>query len=246
MSDPHFKTFDGTKYDYHGECDMVMTTSSSFASNLGFDLHIRTTIQDSYSFISGAALRIGTDVLEVDAQDGTTVHFNNRTVSGATLPELFSGFPLSKKVLPHASTYKVRLGEYEVVSISSFKNMLKVQVNAILPDASGLMGTSGKPGLVGRDGETTLSNMEMGAEWQVRPGDHPTLFHTSRSPQFPEPCILPASASTSRRLGENSALMRMATTSCSGVGDFGEMKDCIFDVIQTGDVEMALAYLGSE
>lgn len=191
--DPHFKTFDGTKYDYHGECDMVMTTSPSFASNLGLDLHIRTTVQNSYSYISAAALKIGSDVLEVYVEDNVlAVYFNNQVVQsdGMSLPETFSGFPLKRKVLPHGEAYKISLGRYEKLIISTLKNMLKIQVEALLPDTSGLLGTCGKPGLVGRNGTQILDEMEMGPEWQVRPGVHPTLFHTSRPPQFPQPCIL--------------------------------------------------------
>jgi hypothetical protein len=68
ISDPHFETFNGEAFSYHGECDLVMMKSPSFASGLGLYVHIRTTRIDnarSYSYISAAAVRIGkNDVLE--------------------------------------------------------------------------------------------------------------------------------------------------------------------------------------
>jgi von Willebrand factor type D domain len=57
--DPHFRTFDGTKYDFHGQCDLVMARSKEFGDNLGLDLHIRTEIVTGWSRISDSAIRIG-------------------------------------------------------------------------------------------------------------------------------------------------------------------------------------------
>ena len=69
LSDPHFETFNGEAFSYHGECDLVMMKSPSFASGLGLYVNIHTTRIDnariSYSYISAAAVRIGkNDVLE--------------------------------------------------------------------------------------------------------------------------------------------------------------------------------------
>jgi hypothetical protein len=68
ISDPHFETFNGEAFSYHGECDLVMMKSPSFASGLGLYVNIRTTRIDnariSYSYISAAAVRIGNDVLK--------------------------------------------------------------------------------------------------------------------------------------------------------------------------------------
>jgi hypothetical protein len=43
--DPHFKTWQGQHYDYHGECDLVLLHSSEFGSGLGLDVHIRTKLR---------------------------------------------------------------------------------------------------------------------------------------------------------------------------------------------------------
>jgi hypothetical protein len=66
--DPHFKTWSGGHFDFHGMCDLVLLQSEIFGSGLGLDLHIRTTARRDLSYISSAALRIGPDVLEVESK----------------------------------------------------------------------------------------------------------------------------------------------------------------------------------
>jgi hypothetical protein len=66
--DPHFKTWRGQHFDYHGECDLVLLKSDKFEAGLGLDIHIRTKIRRHMSYISSAALRIGSEVLEVESQ----------------------------------------------------------------------------------------------------------------------------------------------------------------------------------
>ena len=43
---------------FHGECDLVLLHSEEFHNGAGLDLHIRTTIQDYFSYIETAALRV--------------------------------------------------------------------------------------------------------------------------------------------------------------------------------------------
>merc|ERR1711935_803940 len=64
--DPHFKTWTGDKYDYHGECDLVLVDHPAFANDLGLKIHIRTERVKYFSFISNIAVQIGDDVLEFD------------------------------------------------------------------------------------------------------------------------------------------------------------------------------------
>ena len=44
-----------------------MAHSEQFHNGAGFDLHVRTTIDSFYSYIEGAAVRIGDHILEVSA-----------------------------------------------------------------------------------------------------------------------------------------------------------------------------------
>lgn len=43
--DPHFKTWGGKWYDYHGQCDLVMLKIPEFEPDMGLDIHVRTTIR---------------------------------------------------------------------------------------------------------------------------------------------------------------------------------------------------------
>ena len=59
--------------------DGVMMASKEFADGLGIDVHIRTTRVDnprmSYSYISGTAVKIGTDIHILEVQDdGSMFH----------------------------------------------------------------------------------------------------------------------------------------------------------------------------
>jgi von Willebrand factor type D domain len=53
FGDPHFQTFDGTQYSFHGECDLVMARSDNV------EVHARTTIVDNWSLISSTAMLLG-------------------------------------------------------------------------------------------------------------------------------------------------------------------------------------------
>ncbi|CAB9498267.1 expressed unknown protein [Seminavis robusta] len=64
--DPHFQTFGEEKYDYHGECDLVLLKNPLF-KEVGMEVHIRTKITDWWSSVEAAAVKLGDEVLEVNA-----------------------------------------------------------------------------------------------------------------------------------------------------------------------------------
>ena len=237
------KTFDGIKYDFHNECDLVATSSPSFENGKGLDLHVRTTLNGQYAYTSAAVLKIGADRLELQvietAPYGLNLYINEVAVMGA-LPPTFAGYPLTMDGM----WYNVWLNDHETISFASPLGMMKVEVNAILPGASGLVGTTGVPGIIGRDGLPATPE-EMGTEWQVGvgAGDHPPMFLLPRAHTYPAACILPPASSARRRLGEDAARRRVAEEACSKVTDPEEMDDCIYDVIQTGDPGMAADYI---
>jgi hypothetical protein len=100
---------------------------------------------------------------------------------------------------------------------------------------------------------------DMGSSWQVNPelGDL-QLFRTVQHPQYPEPCILPLQNAMRRRLlralkendniilsHEESLAQDVARKACSHVVDRLMYNFCCEDVIQTGNIDIALGY-GSE
>jgi von Willebrand factor type D domain len=240
--DPHFRTFDGTKYDFHGQCDLVMARSKEFGDNLGLDLHIRTEVVTGWSRISDSAIRIGEDIFEI-SNDGS--HYFNG-VQGIELPIHMAGhYQVVKSEINVQGTdseqtmirYEVQLGNNESITFTVFKNMISVKVDALLSGTEGLLGIHGKAGMVGRDRMTVFMDAnQMGQEWQVTDTE-PMLFHTVRAPQFPERCILPSV--TNRRLTKTDR--RLAEDICSNVeADVAEF--CIQDVMMTGDKDLANAY----
>merc|ERR1719245_62556 len=57
--DPHFKTWAGEHFEYHGQCDLVLAQDASFANGLGLDVQIRTKLVRYWSYIHRVAIRIG-------------------------------------------------------------------------------------------------------------------------------------------------------------------------------------------
>jgi hypothetical protein len=134
---------------------------------LGLDVQIRTQIRRGMSFISSAALRIGTDVLEVSSQG---VYYLN-DVAGANVPAEFSGFPFTHtQPTDKQHVFDVHLGGRERIKIKTFKDFVSVLIeqgqSKYFGDCVGLMGDFEMGQMIARDGETVLDNVnEYGQEW---------------------------------------------------------------------------------
>jgi von Willebrand factor type D domain len=242
--DPHFRTYDGTMYSYHGQCDLVMARSQDFGSNLGLDLHIRTEIVTGWSLISNSAIRIGEDVFEL-SNDGS-YYFNG--AKDVELPVHLAGrYEVMKSVVQiegkdsdnemFRSRFEIKLDGKESITMTLFRQMISVKVNAILSGTEGMLGMHGIDGMVGRDHVSIFSDPnEMGTEWQVDDSE-PMLFHDIRAPQFPETCILPSVSSRRLRMADR----RRAEEACAGV-ETGMIEFCIEDVMVTGDQNIVHSY----
>jgi hypothetical protein len=247
--DPHFKTHDGTLYSFHGECDLVMAQSPSFSNGVGLDVHARTEmIGNTWSLVSNAAVRIGNDIFEVN-NNGT--HFVNG-IANAILPaHLSSDFEIhyAEEIVKDGensirSWYTVELGNGEKVQITNYKKMISVNVEVKVSDMVGMLGSTSKPGLVGRNGNMEIVDPdEMGSQWQVN-DEEPMLFNDIRSPQYPEACKLPEVSMRHRRLGSVGEVMTMnAKAACSGVAE-NLYSFCLYDVMISGNTELAQTYNG--
>lgn len=250
-SDPHFHTHDGTSYSFHGECDLVMAKSKTFGDGLGLDVHARTAMIDgTWSLISNAAVKIGDDIFELE--NGGTHYLNG--ASDIFFPTQIAGrYNVSmreenvesnndEEATSVRTWYTIDLEDGQEIRISNYKKMIGVNVNENFKDAVGMLGSSSKDGLVGRDGEAVMKDPNaMGLEWQVR-DDEPMLFHEVRAPQFPEQCILPSGGTKSRRLRQSDEKYRRAKEVCSGVSDMDRFDFCVEDVLLTGDVDAAKIY----
>jgi hypothetical protein len=251
QGDPHFMTWRGQHYDYHGECDLLLLQSQLFAG-LGLDVHIRTKLRRDMSYISGAALRIGSDVLEVE---GNGVYYLNG-VANAELPSEFGGFaffytqPTDKmhtQAMDKMHVFEIYLGGRERIKVKTYKDYVSVLIEQgqrkHFTDSVGLMGDFHYGVKLSRDGKRVINDAnEFGQEWQVLDTD-PTLFQSARFPQHPQKCTMPTPKATKmlrRRLSSESAADQLAAEeACAHWGEYKD--DCIFDVLATGDVGMAQA-----
>lgn len=210
--DPHFTTFYGRKFDYHGECDIVLLSSPGFAFGSGLVVHVRTKRMSgrliSYSYISAVAVSIGNNVFEVQ-EDGTLV-MNGKRYSPShdkdethvSLPTKFGTYQFKKNMIgkfKKISQYVLKLNnsveDVDPLAITIHANprtnMLFVKIDGNFLDSVGLLGTSSAgDNIVGRDGVTDMSKdwNAYGEEWQVRDTE-PQLFEHQRAPQFPEACV---------------------------------------------------------
>lgn len=245
-------TYDGTGYTYHGQCDMVMARSANLHnSGLSLDVNARTTIKGDWSYISNVATRIGDDVLEVTSAGA---HYFNGA-EGIEFPIELGGRYIATKLERLLDSGDIRI-EYtidlmvhsddhasgDMIRISSFKDMLSLNVDALLHDTYGMLGITGKDGMIGRDLETVIDNSNiMGAQWQVN-NTEPMLFREIRAPQYPENCFLPKVDSRRRLQQASPENTRRAQEACAAVEDESMRQFCEHDVLQTGDSSYATPY----
>jgi von Willebrand factor type D domain len=253
--DPHFMTYDGTAYTYHGQCDLLMARSSDLdGTGISLDIHARTTIESDWSYVSNAAIRIGDDVLEIISNSNTTHYFNSA-------PNLEFPIAMANKFIVTKHRVEAFPGEFrtdymidlmvrnddardrgDVIRITSFKKMLSISIDAILDDSYGMLGVSGKEGMLKRDLGTEIDDSTlMGLEWQVRDTEPMLFYDTQRAPQYPEQCWLPEVNSRRRLQKQSSAAIRQAKEVCADVDNIMQ-QFCIHDVILTGDVQVAHMY----
>jgi len=251
MGDPHIKKWDGKQYDYHGECDLVLTRIPTFRKILGLHVHIRTQIVNDWSYISRVGIKIGWDTLEIGARG---VYYINGVRHG-DLSNGISGFKVThtkpnmhKKQMKHIFEVDLRGGEKLMIKSFKNKNLIHVTIEGAkeetFGDSEGLIGNFKEGNMLARDGKTIVVDPnEFGQEWQVRDTE-PMLFQEARFPQYPQKCVLPSPVSAEesrnlrRRLGESISL-EDAQEACAGWGQ--DFEDCVFDVMATGDLELAEA-----
>lgn len=219
----------------------------NFDNGNGLTIHLRTTLRYAYSFIESLALKIGPDVLQVSSYGDYMLN----GISQASLPNNLSGFTVNHtQVSDIKHRYVVDLGNSgnsdEMILIETFKDWVSVKVQHLdgphFKDSTGMMGKFHTGTKLARDGVTVLADSNaFGQEWQVL-NSEPTLFQTVREPQYPEKCIMPDESTSQlrRRLGEHSVTKEAAELACAHLNG-AKMEACIYDVMATGDLDMAQA-----
>ena len=243
--DPHFKTWSGAKYDFHGVCDLVLLQNPGFENGLGMNIHVRTKQLKQFSYVSTAVLQIGDDTLEVMGGNHGSLHWINKEAN-AELDKGISGFPISHhKANSQQDEFIVHLGGDKAIVMKTFKKFVRVSIEAPTKEAFGtslgLLGSYGLGEMVARDKNTRLADAnEFGQEWQVLPSDG-MLFHNVEGPQAPAKCDVPQVSNVRRRLAQSKFTEEEAEIACARVNS-EDFDLCVFDVMATGDKDVVGAY----
>lgn len=234
---------------------MVMTKDANFADGLGIDIQIRTKLVRFWSYIRNAAIRIGTDIIELegssDSNDQSIRYWYNMEFQADNAKTL-GGFPMTiRRIYSMMTKVEIDLSsKYPGVTMemSTYKEFIKVEVKGATEEAFGnavgLLGDFKTGKTLARDGVTELQDWnEFGNEWQITPTDV-MLFHSTEEPQFPEMYIVPEDprGDCCRRLSELNVTMEQAEKAFSGLNDPLDIKDCIYDILASQDIGMAGAF----
>ena len=250
--DPHFRTWSGLQFDFHGGCDLVLLNNPSFADGLGLTIHIRTAIQTWWSYIATAAIQIGDEILEVTGGTGKIPYYINGVLTDdmKTGDATLAGFNVHfRRTNDLQSHIRIDLGNGDAISFETFKSFVRVNVNdktgKSFANSVGLLGSYPTGQKIARDGETIMEDAnEFGREWQVRASE-PHLFQEVVGPQHPAKCTMPdetKKATERRRLGEAVLTENDAAMACSHIVSNKDRDGCIFDVLATNDLDMAGSY----
>lgn len=231
--DPHFKTFSGQKYDFHGECDLVLVKNPDFNNGQGLNIHIRTTRRGFMSYIERAIIQIGEDSLELSNHQSEWLH-NGVSFSGDTK---LGGFDVWR----FKSALSVRLNndiKAKIDFITRRNGTPYVRLDAggsdIFKGTLGMIGDWKSGNMVGRDGLTLIEDpIPFAREWQVRPAER--IFQVSRAPQYPDQCLMPERTYQSR-LGDQ-LMKKAAEKACASWKQ--DREECVFDVMVTRDITAA-------
>jgi hypothetical protein len=254
--EPHFRTWSGEKFDFHGECDLVLVHNPDFANGLGLHIHGRTKIHHAWSSFESAAVKIGDDVLEVHGQ--TEQWINGKEFE---FPASIGGYSVTlQRPAPHVRRFIVHLGDGERLFIKSFKEFLYIELEGTrtsdFAGTDGIFGSYESGHMVARDRETIISDPNaFGQEWQVRDTD-PQLFHLLDGPQYPQRCRMPAHPRNGATMGHLRTTANHGGGDDDGKGNISRSQaqkacskasaefqdDCIADVLLTHNLDMAGAY----
>lgn len=233
------QSWSGTWFDFNGQCDLVFLGSPSFARGLGLDIHIRTTVRDTFSFIEAAAIKIGEDILEVSGWGDYMLN----GVATAKLPATIGGFTITYEMINKKKhQFDIEYDDGSLIRVRTVKDLVNVEMIEAknLHDSTGLMGQFVTGKLLARDGVTNmgLDHEAFGMEWQVKQDELKLFDEVDRFPQAPVICEMPEmSATLLRRLGEG--ISRAAAEEACAHWPSKAQHLCVKDVIAMNDLEAA-------
>jgi hypothetical protein len=136
--DPYIKRWNRKHFSFHGECDLVMLHSDEFHKFTGLDLHVRTTVQDWYSYIEMAALRVGDYVMEVHSQyltlDGIEYTDHDLPLSfGGDFKYVINAPEVEEETKFHgAKVYRVDLHDESWINFKVYKEFVFIELRSVV------------------------------------------------------------------------------------------------------------------
>jgi len=256
FGDPHFKTWAGEYYDFHGVCDLMLIKNPEFENGQGMDIHVRSSRMGIWSYISSAAIRIGDDVLEIVGGrsekkfwiNGVLGENNNigSASNGTKLTSTLSGYPIIFKQLSKKKReFVVELGKGDKVVFTTWNAFVGIHIRKANAEhfqkSVGLMGSFPEGLKLARDNTSVIDDLDVfGQEWQVLASE-PKLFRNIEGPQHPIGCEIPTHSEMRRRLGESAVTIQEAKKACANMNT-DVMDLCVFDIMATGDESIVGAY----
>lgn len=263
--DPHFQRWNHKKRDsFHGQCDLVLLHQDSQQDAPAVDIHIRTTIRDSYSYIEAAAVQLGSNVVEFQVSQHNVIYVNGQRIladdnDNSAFPIVLSKNDASQKIVKVKTNdkwqrhmYHVQINRYTSAVIKYSRKFMTVSLQGSygLEQSVGMLGEYGTGDLVARDGITYMDESDysttFGWEWQVRTdGTDPILFQNTRAPQWPQPCQMPIATPAQivqRRKLRGGGKFYVAASEACAQHQPDHIELCVQDVLLTGDLDWAEAW----
>jgi hypothetical protein len=253
--DPHFIGFNQNLITYQGECTLILLDSpAATATGEDVTIHVRTTRKLDFSYISGVAMKIGEDVIEIKPNAdillnhiATTIVDEQLTLSGLSFAFTKEEKGTKKMII----SYSFDIGNGCVINVQANKKrgMMFVHTKGVFPlETVGLLGSPGKSEMVSRDGNMLMTVDEIdvnayGESWQVRDTDL-QLFQQPLGPQYPQKCLYEdASGATAQVRGRRKLMAKKVVTvedakrACATVVG---MKNalCVQDTIAMGELDV--------
>jgi len=245
FGDPHFKTWNGKQFDFHGVCDLVLVSNLEFGNGIGLDVHIRTRKTRQWSYVDSAAARIGDDILEVRGGKNSTFWINGVQGNVNTDEMVIANYKIKHQNISEKSKkFVVDLGDGEGIIFKTWNSFVSVQIenpkHENFVGSVGLMGSFPEGLKIDRTNSIVDQFNVFGQEWQVLSTEQ-KLFHNIEDPQHPQKCEIPSSVEMRRRLAASLVTFGEAEKACVGA-DSDNKELCIFDIMATNDLSSAGVY----